>query len=195
MGVSIGANAATSSADSTPSIDNVATATYNVGGVVQTPVESNKVTVNITQSAAFSLTAKNNDGNEADDYNKAVSVTPKGRVNFNHMLTNSGNVEDTYTLSLTQGGTIPGTTQDASNYDLDNTNVTYIVFNEDDSVKSTTTVTGTVFQNTAILLKPNERAEILISAKTTGNIGGNSQNLTLSAVVLSSLIQTPLRRR
>ncbi|WP_440453478.1 hypothetical protein [Psychrobacter sp. ASPA161_9] len=176
------ANAAESIAASTPTIKNIASATYKIGTVAQTAVQSNPVTVNITQSAAFSLTATTTDDNAADDYNRNIIVTPKGRVAFNHILTNSGNVEDTYKLNLAQGGTIPGSTQDASSYDLDATNVTYIIYNADNSVKSTTTVTGTVFQNTDITLKPNERAEILISAKTAGNVGGNSQNLTLSAV-------------
>ncbi|AMN49838.1 DUF11 domain-containing protein [Psychrobacter sp. P2G3] len=176
------ANAAESIAASTPTIKNIASATYKIGTVAQTAVQSNPVTVNITQSAAFSLTATNEDGELKDDLNKAAIVTPKGRVAFNHILTNSGNVEDTYRLNLAQGGTIPGSTQDASSYDLDATNVTYIIYNADNSVKSTTTVTGSVFQNTDIKLKPNERAEILISAKTAGNVGGNSQNLTLSAV-------------
>ncbi|WP_367106088.1 hypothetical protein [uncultured Psychrobacter sp.] len=181
LGIVSTANAAESAAASTPTIDNVATATYKIGAIAQTPVQSNKVTVNITQSAAFSLTAKNDDGNATDDYNRSAIVTPKGRVAFNHTLTNSGNVEDTYTLSLAQGGTIPGSTQDASSYDLAATNVTYTVYNADGTVKKATTVTGTDFQNTNIVLKPNEHADILISAKTVGNVGGNSQNLTLSA--------------
>ena len=174
-------NAAESTAASTPTIKNVASATYKIGTVAQTAVQSNPVTVNITQSAAFSLTAKNDDDNAADDYNRGLTVTPKGRVTFSHTLTNSGNVEDTYTLNLAQGGTIPGSPQDASSYDLDTTNVTYTIYNADDSVKSTTTVTGTVFQNTNIILKPNEHADISIAAKTAGNVGGDSQNLTLSA--------------
>lgn len=181
LGLAHIANAAESAADSTPTIDNVATATYKIGNLTQAPVKSNIVTVNITQSAAFSLSAKNNDDDNTDDYNRAVAVTPKGRVAFNHTLTNSGNVEDTYTLSLAQGGTIPGSTQDSSSYDLAATNVTYTVYNADGTVKKTTTVTGTDFQNTKIILKPNEYADILISAKTSGNVGGNSQNLTLSA--------------
>lgn len=175
------ANAAESVAQSTPTIDNVATATYKIGTLAQTPVKSNTVTVNITQSAAFSLAAKNDDTNATDDYNRAAIVTPKGRVAFNHTLTNSGNVEDTYTLNLAQGGAIPGSTQDTSSYDLAATNVTYTVYNADNSVKKSTTVTGSDFQNTKIVLKPNEHADVLISAKTTGNVGGNSQNLTLTA--------------
>lgn len=175
-------NAAETTASSAPTIDNIATATYSIGGVTQTPVESNKVTVNITQSAAFSLTAKNTDSNLADDYNTLAVVTPKGRVDFNHTLTNSGNLEDTYTLNLAQGGNIPGNPQGAGSYDFAATNVTYTIYNADGTQKSTTTVSGTVFQNTEITLKPNEYADILVSAKTAGNVGGDSQNLTLSAV-------------
>lgn len=181
FGISNIANAAEIVADSTPSILNKASATYNIGTVPQTRVESNSVLVNITQSAAFSLTAKNVDDDIADDYNRGIEVTPKGRVTFNHTLTNGGNVEDTYTLNLAQGGTVPGSTQDASSYDLDATNVTYTIYNADNTVKSTTTVTGTVFQGTKLLLQPNQHVEISIAAKTAGNVGGDSQNLTLSA--------------
>ena len=182
MGIATSANAAKLIADSAPTIDNIATATYSIGGVAQTPVISNKVTVNITESAAFSLSATNADGDITDDYNKNVIVAPKGRTAFNHTLTNAGNVDDTYTLSLAQKGTIPGiTTVGAGSYDLDSTNVTYTIFDNNNNQISTNTVTGTVFQNTAITLKPNQYAKITISAKTTGNIGGDLQNLTLSA--------------
>lgn len=175
------ANAAKSVAESTPTIENIATATYSIAGIAQIPVESNKVTVNITQSAAFSLTAKNIDDDLKDDYNKSAIVTPKGSVTFNHTLTNSGNVEDTYTLNLAQGGNIPNNPQGAGSYDFATTNVTYTIYNSDNTVKSTNTVTGTVFQNTKIILKPNEHADILVFAKTSGNVGNDSQNLTLSA--------------
>ena len=50
MSVASTANAAKSIADSTPTIDNIASATYSIGGTPQTPVVSNTVTVNITQS-------------------------------------------------------------------------------------------------------------------------------------------------
>lgn len=40
-------NAAETTASSAPTIDNIATATYSIGGVTQTPVESNKVTVKL----------------------------------------------------------------------------------------------------------------------------------------------------
>ena len=182
LGIATSANAAKLTADSAPTIDNIATATYSIGGVAQTPVVSNKVTVNITQSAAFTLTATNEDGDITDDYNKNAIVAPKGRTAFNHTLTNSGNVEDTYTLSLAQKGTISGiTTVGAGSYDLDSTNVTYTIFDKENKQISTKTVTGTVFQETVIALKPNQYAKITISAKTTGNLGGDLQNLTLSA--------------
>ncbi|GAA0320396.1 hypothetical protein [Psychrobacter aestuarii] len=176
------ANAAKSTADSTPTIDNIATATYSIAGVAQNPVQSNKVTVNITQSAAFSLVAKNDDGDLTDDYNKGLTVTPKGVVTFNHTLTNSGNIKDTYTFDLTQGGNIPGSPQGSGSYDLDKTSVTYIIYNADGTQKSTTTVTGTQFKNQTIILNPNEYADISVAAVTSGNVGGDTQNLTLSAV-------------
>ncbi|WP_199508138.1 MULTISPECIES: hypothetical protein [unclassified Psychrobacter] len=176
------ANAAKSTAESTPTIDNIATATYSIAGIEQNPVQSNKVTVNITQSAAFSLVAKNDDGDLTDDYNKGLAVTPKGVVTFNHTLTNSGNVQDTYTLSLSQGGNIPGNPQGNGAYDLANSNVTYVIYNADGTQKSTTTVTGTEFQNRTVSLQPNEYVDISIAAKTSDNVGGDTQNLTLTAV-------------
>ena len=176
------ANAAKSTAESTPTIDNIATATYSIGNIAQNPVQSNKVTVNITQSAAFSLVAKNDDGDLTDDYNQGLTVTPKGVVTFNHTLTNSGNVQDTYTLSLAQGGNIPGNPQGNGSYDLAASNVTYTIYNADGTQKSTTTVTGTEFQSSTITLQPNEYADISVAAKTSGNVGGDTQNLTLSAV-------------
>ena len=176
------ANAAKSTAESTPTIDNIATATYSIGNVAQNPVQSNKVTVNVTQSAAFSLVAKNDDGDLTDDYNKGLAVTPKGIVTFNHTLTNSGNVQDTYTFNLTQGGNIPNSPQGNGSYDLAGTNVTYVIYNADGTQKSTTTVTGTEFQGKTITLNANEYADISIAAKTSGNVGGDTQNLTLSAV-------------
>ncbi|MDN5566753.1 MAG: DUF11 domain-containing protein [Psychrobacter sp.] len=182
MGITGTAIAATTSVGSSPSITNVATATYSIGDVAQTAVKSNPVTVNITQSAAFDLSADNEDGDTADDYNKSVVVTPKGRVSFSHTLTNSGNIDDSYTMSLTQGGAIPGITpQNASDYDLDLTNVTYIIYSAAGAQTSSTTVTGTEFQNKVIVLPAGGRADIAISAKTRDNVGGELQNLTLGA--------------
>ena len=182
MGITGIAIAAETSVGSTPTITNVATATYSVGNVLQTEVASNPVKVNITQSAAFNLTADNADGDKTDDYNKSIVVTPKGRVSFSHTLTNSGNIDDTYTMSLAQGGTIPGiTTQNASDYDLDLTNVTYIIYDKVNKQLSSTTVTGTEFQNKVISLPAGGKADITISAKTRDNVGGELQNLTLEA--------------
>ena len=182
MGITGTAIAATTSVGSAPSITNVATATYNIGNVAQTPVKSNPVTVNITQSAAFDLSADNEDGDTEDDYNKSVVVTPKGRVSFEHTLTNSGNIDDSYTMSLTQGGNIPGISpQNASDYDLALTNVTYIIYNAAGTQTSSTTVTGAEFQDKVIALPAGGKADITISAKTRDNVGGELQNLTLGA--------------
>lgn len=183
MGASMLTNAAETSVGSAPTIDNIATASYSIGGVAQTPVESNSVTVTITQSAAFELTADNPDGNTADDFNKDRTVTPQGRVLFEHTLINTGNVEDAYTLSLALGGNIPGINpQGTSEYDLAQTNVTYIVYNDDDQqIGASVTVAATNLANTSIDLKPNDYVKITVSAKTANNVGGELQNLTLTA--------------
>lgn len=181
MGLTCTANAATVSAGTTPTIDNIATATYSISGIPQTAVQSNTVTVNITLTAAFSLEAKNADDLATDDFNKNLVVTPNGRVTFNHTLSNSGNIEDEYTLKLVQGGLIAGTTQSASTYDLANTSVTYTIYAADKTVKSSQTVTGIAFENTVIKLLAGETAGISIAAKAKDNVGGYSQNLTLEA--------------
>ena len=182
MGITGTAIAATTSVGSAPSITNVATATYSIGGIEQTAVKSNPVKVNITQSAAFDLSADNADGDKTDDFNKNAVVTPKGLVSFSHTLTNTGNIDDTYTMSLIQGGVIPNiTTQNASDYNLDLTNVTYIIYDKAGVQVSSTTVTGTEFQNKVISLPAGAKASITISAKTRDNVGGELQNLTLKA--------------
>lgn len=168
------------SGDAASSIENIANATYSVDGVAQLPVESNAVVVNITEKAAFSLIATNQDGTPNDNYNDQLEVAPKGVVVFNHTLKNEGNVEDTYTLTLGQDGSTPGTANDTKDYDLANTKVTYVI-NRADGTKETVTTTGTEFNNTKVTLAPNEFVEITINGVTTNNLGGDTQNLTLAA--------------
>ena len=86
-------------------ISNTATATYSVDGVAQPEVKSNAVVVNVSEVASFSLVATNEDGTPNDDINeKLPMVGPNGSVTFTNKLTNSGNLADTYTITLANAG-------------------------------------------------------------------------------------------
>ncbi|WP_201606792.1 beta strand repeat-containing protein [Psychrobacter immobilis] len=103
MGLSTGAMASITSGSTTnsttPAINNVATASYNVAGVTQTAT-SNIVTVNVSETANFILYATN--GNSAtDDKNENIATIPGATATFNHILINEGNVSDTYNINTT----------------------------------------------------------------------------------------------
>ena len=94
MGLNV-ANAATATAVSAPAaaINNKATASYSIGTVAQPVVESNIVTVNVTETANFSLVATLAGG--TTDANVDQSATPGETTRFTHTLSNVGNVRDT----------------------------------------------------------------------------------------------------
>ena len=99
MGISTGANAAVSGeSKKSPTIENIAEATYSVNNVPQPTVKSNAVTVKISEQISFSLLAQNS-GN-ADDINPGGNVTPEEVVAFTHKLENTGNRTDQYTVNL-----------------------------------------------------------------------------------------------
>jgi len=103
MGLSTGANAGVDSGNTSSgaaAINNQAKATYFVGTVKQPEVQSNTVSVSVTETAKFTLVAIN--GTSAtDDKNEGIATTPKGSATFNHILKNDGNVRDTYTITTT----------------------------------------------------------------------------------------------
>jgi uncharacterized repeat protein (TIGR01451 family) len=71
-------------------IQNVATASYtNTAGQPET-LNSNTVSFNVAQVASFTLAAT-----------QTRTVAPGGTVNFPHVLTNTGNGSDTFTLAAT----------------------------------------------------------------------------------------------
>jgi len=176
MGISTSAMAEIKAAEGSVTIVNVAEATYSDDGVTQNPVESNPVTVSVSESGSFSLTAQNEDGDSGDDLNAGLVVVPTGVAQFTHRLENLGNLTDTYTMALTNK------TDDTKNFDLAATKVTYVVYKDDDTVVRTVAdITGTAFTNTDIVLEKDEYAVITINGKTAGNVGGDTQNLTLTA--------------
>ena len=176
MGISTSAIADTKTAEGAIVIENTATASYSVGGIAQTKVVSNKVTVSVSESGSFSLTAQNVDDNAVDDINTGIEVVPTGVAQFVHRLENLGNLADTYTMALTNK------TDDTKNFDLDATKVTYVIYKDGGAVvKTVADITGTAFTNTAIKLEKDEYAIITINGKTVSNLGGDTQNLTLTA--------------
>ena len=103
MGISTGAMAGTTSgatSNGAAAIENQATASYSVGTVAQPTVTSNKVIVNVTETANFSLFAIDG-GSATDDKNENISTTPGSNIEFKHVLINEGNVSDTYTINTT----------------------------------------------------------------------------------------------
>ena len=135
MGISSGANAAESTAvskDAVP-INNVATATYVVSGVSQSAT-SNIVTVNISESANFSLVATS-DTDTNIDANSDRPAVPGGTTSFTHTLSNIGNVADTYTINTIAENNAAINTPNATtpvavgseNYLFGNKTVTYTI--------------------------------------------------------------------
>ena len=180
MGLSTGAMAAPSSTPTatesgnagtnSKTVTNVATASYSVGEVAQKPVISNSVTVNINEVISFSLTANNMDGTQNDEKNVNSMVVPEGFVTFKHTLTNTGNLDDTYTFTLTDlsGG----------KYNLAGSNANVIIKNASGTQTASYPITG--ITTGSLPLPAGHSVEITINAKTTGNQGGSTQNLQLS---------------
>ena len=104
----------------TVDIENVAIASYDVAGVEQPQVVSNKVIVRVSEQLSFSLLAQNNDGDQSDNVNNGGDVAPNGIIPFKHRLENTGNRKDTYTLNLSNVET-----GDDAQYDVDNSTVSY----------------------------------------------------------------------
>ncbi|WP_298971876.1 hypothetical protein [uncultured Psychrobacter sp.] len=194
MGVSTGANAATSgSADTDPQITNVATASYFVDDVRQPDAESNPVVVNISEQISFALIAQNANTDPDDDTNDAGSVTPEGIVQFNHRLENTGNRTDEYTVNLSN---VTNGSGDDANYDLDNSTVDYQIKNADGSDANVPNASGTglavsAVNNATFELEAGQYVDFTINAKTDGNVGGDTQDLTLTATSTALSSNTP----
>ncbi|WP_296245704.1 MULTISPECIES: hypothetical protein [unclassified Psychrobacter] len=180
MGLSTGASAAPSSTPTatesgnagtkSKTIRNVATASYSVGDQTQKPVSSNEVTVNINEVISFSLTANNIDDVQNDDKNLNSTVVPEGFVTFKHTLTNTGNLDDTYSFALTDSS--------GGKYNLAGSNANVIIKDAAGVKKEEYTING--IPSGSFPLLAGYSVEITINAKTTGNQGGSTQNLQLS---------------
>ncbi|WP_299187463.1 hypothetical protein [uncultured Psychrobacter sp.] len=153
------------------SVANKATATYTVAdNSNQQTAESNEVIVNVTETGAFSLVAKNDDGNIGDDLNEDVAINPAAgsSVDFNHTLSNDGNISDTYTISLANpSNSLPASAAIKYQIKEGNTNV---------GNSETIAIGGT------ITLKPSQTADITIIATTSSDrVIGNDTSFTVTA--------------
>lgn len=169
MGVAGTANAAqptTSTADNEVVINNFASATYtvaNTSGEQQTSI-SNTVTVNVTETGAFTLLATKT---PAPDTNENLTINPQAdqTVEFTHTLQNNGNVTDTYTIDLDQ--------LDTDDFDYSGFTINYTT----DGGQS-----GTITNGQTITLEKDEIATITIVATSNAQrkVGDNGA-LTVTA--------------
>ncbi|OLF39506.1 DUF11 domain-containing protein [Psychrobacter sp. Cmf 22.2] len=157
------------------SVANKATATYTVAdNSNQQIAESNEVVVNVTETGAFSLVAKNDDtssgGAIGDDLNENIAIHPAAgsSVNFNHTLSNDGNISDTYTIALANpSNSLPASATIKYQIKEGNANV---------GNSETIAIGGT------ITLKPGQTADITITATTSSDrVIGNDTSFTVTA--------------
>ncbi|MBF2718561.1 hypothetical protein IP510_01535 [Psychrobacter sp. NG254] len=191
MGITTANAATTSGATSSGAapINNVATASYSVGTVAQPTVTSNTVTVNVSETANFSLVAING-ASATDDKNEDITTTPGNGATFNHTLTNEGNVSDTYTINTTGNNDTTITTA-TPNYALGTagTNgITYTIVKADGTaavasdLSSGQAVSGTLSNGGTIKLPPGFKANLSYTVTTPNtHLGGDISVGTLTA--------------
>lgn len=185
LGMSTAANAETPNTGETATgveITNQATAIYYVSEQEQPKVLSNTVKVIVSQQVSFTFSADNNDtaaptnGLQFDDKNQDEEVAPNGVVVFRHTLTNTGNLTDNYTISLSS--TDP-------KYDTSKSTVSYKIYNElgvEDTSRSMEKVPYATANGKSFPLEKGHYIEFSINAKTTGNKGNDKQTLQITAV-------------
>ncbi|WP_198334066.1 hypothetical protein [Psychrobacter namhaensis] len=195
MGISTGANAAEStevSADAEPIVSK-ATATYTVSTNPdqQQTAESNEVTVNVSETANFSLVAVSDTDNNSDT-NANQLVIPGGTTKFDHILTNTGNVTDTYTVTTTGDDTSELTTatpdyalgtSDSIAYTIVQSNGDPLTPDQTSALNAFNQVSeGTLTNGGTIQLSPGLRANLSYEAATPINQIGNDKGVgTLTA--------------
>lgn len=193
MGISGGANAATPNTTGGVSagaaaINNVATANYSVAGIAQPNVSSNIVTVNVSETANFSLTSTIDDGSIGDDIAINQTATPGGTTTFTHNLTNTGNVTDTYTINTT--GNDSALVTATPDYALGTASVKFTIVQADGTPLTTAQTnalngqaqTGTIANGGTIKLQPGTRANLSYEASTPDARNGNDKGVgTLTA--------------
>ena len=185
MGVSTGAMAASPSIDEFKNPDvfavsNVATAKYKVtGNDTEQEAESNTVTVKVTESAWFSLIATSNDAKQNDDLNENRDILPTENAvpnEFTHKLENTGNVKDTYTITL------DNVDEGVKGFDYNITEANIITYQVKDAVGVDVGSAVKISSGGTIMLEAGQYADITINAKANGEryIGQNGA-LTVTA--------------
>jgi len=173
LGMSTTANAVETDKTSTSvEITNKASASYNVSGQSQPVVESNEVKITVTEQTSFSLVPAAT--------NTEKEVAPNGFVQFTHTLTNTGNRTDNYAIT---------TPAAPDGYDTANSTVSYKIYNENGVEDTARTVNDAPYGASSGRVFPLEKGHYIIfviNAKTTGNKGGETKPLEISAV--SSLL-------
>ncbi|MEN8624666.1 beta strand repeat-containing protein [Psychrobacter proteolyticus] len=178
MGLSTGANAATPTGGTSGSfnVTNKATASYTVAGSdAPQSAESNVVTVNVKETGSFSLISTVVDDVKDDDFGKdrAINAQASSTVDFTHTLTNGGNVNDTYKITLANAG------GDNFDYNLSNSVIKYQKVNA-----AGTNIGGevTIANNDSIALAPGEKALITVTAQAdTKRVADANGILTVTA--------------
>lgn len=183
---SANASTATNQSSTQGTITNTAEATYSVDNVPQPRVTSNAVTVNTSEVANFSLVATSD--SKTDDKNEAQVATPGQATTFTNVLTNTGNLSDTYTLNITQNDESTITTVNQDYAFTSPSVITYVIKNADGSTPNAAQLapgqaqTGTVASGSSISLLPQQYAELSYNVTTPSTqIGGQSGVGTLEA--------------
>jgi uncharacterized repeat protein (TIGR01451 family) len=187
--VSGSANASTTTNQSSTAgtITNTAEATYSVDGVAQPKVTSNAVVVNTSEVANFTLVATQG-ASATDDKNEAQVATPGQATRFTNTLTNTGNLTDSYKLTITQNNESTITTGNQDYKFTSPTAITYVIKNADGSTPTAAQLplgqaqTGTVASGSSISLLPGQYAELSYNVTTpSAQVGGQSGVGTLEA--------------
>lgn len=198
MGVSTGAMAAKTNngVQTGVAIANTATANYNVNNVPQLPVKSNEVIVNVNETPNFSLVSNITDGDGDPDTAINQEATLGGSTLFTHLLTNEGNITDTYTIATNATDTSIGGTPDYTfnsaevSYSIDVSELTTEQLEELKTLNpntnysvSGTTASGTLTTtNDELTLLPGLVAELSYNAPTGADQeGGDTGEGTLTA--------------
>jgi len=175
MGTANAATSVTYNAENAFAVKNVATATYNVNGnTTQQTSRSNEVTINVTETGAFSLVATGG-ASPTDDINENIKINPQtgSTVDFTHTLNNDGNVTDSYKINLADAA------GDDFNYNITNSTITYQILDANDDPVGTAV---TIANGGSIRLAPGQSATLVVTAATDNpRVIGNKGILNVTA--------------
>lgn len=175
MGTANAATSVTYNAENAFAVKNVATATYNVtGNTTQQTSRSNEVTINVTETGAFSLVATGG-ASPTDDINENIKINPQtgSTVDFTHTLKNDGNVTDSYKINLANAA------GDDFNYNITNSTITYQILDANGDPVGTAV---TIANGGSIRLAPGQSATLVVTAATDNpRVIGNKGILNVTA--------------